>query len=51
VEKGRQEGNAIGAYLSRLDADDRVFTAVVIVVGFLPCMLLMFALFAKWPSH
>jgi hypothetical protein len=33
--------------LSQVYDDNRLFTVVVIVVGFLPCVLLMFGMFAK----
>jgi hypothetical protein len=38
---------AIHDFPSRTDHDGRMFTAVVIVLGALPCLLLMIVLFAK----
>jgi hypothetical protein len=38
---------AVANLLSRTYDDNRLFTALVIAVGFLPCVLLMFAMFAK----
>jgi hypothetical protein len=38
---------AMGHGLSRIDDDNRMFTGAVVVVGFLPCALLAFALFGR----
>lgn len=38
---------AMARRLSQLYDDDLLFTVIVVVVGFLPCVLLMFAMFAK----
>jgi len=37
---------AIGHQLSRIDDDERLYTAVAIVLGMLSCVLVIFAIFA-----